>query len=363
MTRKLNFNAGPAGLPLPVLEEARDQFVDFRGTGMSLVEHGHRGKAYDAVHQEALALFAELLNLPKTHGALLLQGGASLQFAMLPLNFLPAGKSADYIVTGHWAKLAFSEAGKLGAVRKAADCANADKTYTRLPKPEEISLDANAAYVHMTSNNTIFGTEWSSLPDVKGARLVADMSSDILSRPIDAAKFSLIYAGAQKNLGPAGLTAVIVDRDWLKDARADVPDILRYQKHLDAQSLYHTPPVFAIYLFGLNLKWIKAQGGAAGMEARNRAKADALYGALDRLSGFYQAPVEKSARSWMNVVFRTPTPELDDAFASEAAKAGMEGLKGHRSAGGLRASLYNAVSPDDVKALVSFLDDFAKRKG
>lgn len=363
MTRKLNFNAGPAGLPLPVLEEAAKEFVDFHGTGMSLVEHSHRGKAYDGVHQEALALFAELLNLPKTHAVVLLQGGASLQFAMVPMNFLPAGKSADFLLTGHWSKTAFSEGGKVGIVRKAADSVNADKTYTRLPKPEEISLDAKAAYVHMTSNNTIFGTQWHALPDAKGMRLVSDMSSDILSRPVDAAKHSLIYAGAQKNLGPSGVTAVIVDRDWLKESRTDIPDILRYQKHLDAQSLYHTPPSFAVYLLGLNLKWIKSQGGAAGMEKRNKLKAETLYGALDRLSGFYKAPVEKAARSWMNVVFRTPSPELDELFCAEATKAGMEGLKGHRSAGGVRASLYNAVSPEDVRTLVAFMDDFAKRKG
>lgn len=359
MTRKINFNAGPAGLPLTVLEEARDQFVDFKGTGMSLVEHSHRGKAYDAVHQEALALFAELAGVPASHGVVLLQGGASLQFAMVPMNFLPAGKAADYIITGHWAKTAFSEASKIGTVRKAADSA----PYTRLPAPAEIKIGADAAYVHMTSNNTIFGTQWHALPDAKGRPLVSDMSSDILCRPLDVSKHALIYAGAQKNLGPSGLTVVVLDKEWLKSARQDIPDILRYQKHLDAQSLYHTPPSFAVYLFGLNLKWMKAQGGAAGMETRNRTKAETLYGALDRLSGFYKAPVEKSARSWMNVVFRTPSPELDDAFCAEAGKAGMEGLKGHRSAGGVRASLYNAVSPEDVKALVAFMDDFAKRKG
>jgi phosphoserine aminotransferase len=363
MTRKVNFNAGPAGLPLPVLEEAQAELVDFRGTGMSLMEHSHRGKAYEAVHAEAIALFAELLGLPKTHGVLLLQGGASLQFAMLPLNFLPPGKSADYLVTGHWAKKACSEAGLVGAVRKAADSADADKTYTRLPRAGEVSISADAAYAHMTSNNTIFGTQWHELPDAGGRPLVSDMSSDILSRPVDAAKHAMIYAGAQKNLGPSGLTVVAIDKDWLKEARADLPDILRYQKHLDANSLYHTPPSFAIYLFGLNLKWIKANGGAAGMAVRNEAKAGALYGALDRLSGFYKAPVEKAARSRMNVVFRTPSAELDDKFCAEAEKAGMTGLKGHRSTGGVRASLYNAVSSDDVKTLVAFMDDFAKRNG
>jgi phosphoserine aminotransferase len=363
MNRKINFNAGPAGLPLPVLEEAQKQFVNYSGTGMSILEHSHRGKAYDAVHQEALALFAELLQLPKNHGVILLQGGASLQFAMLPLNFLPSGRSADYILTGHWAKIAFSEASKVGTTRKAADSVGADKVYLRIPKADEISIDEKAAYVHMTSNNTIFGTQWHALPATKNVPLVADMSSDILSRPIEANKFNLIYAGAQKNLGPSGLTVVAVNRDWLSSSRTDIPDILRYKTHLNAQSLYHTPPSFAIYLFGLNLKWIKANGGAAGMQARNKAKADMLYGALDRLSGFYRAPVEKESRSLMNVVFRLPTPELDDLFCTEATKAGMEGLKGHRSAGGVRASLYNAVSESDVKTLVSFMDDFAKRKG
>ena len=363
MSRKINFNAGPAGLPLSVLEQAQAEFTDYRGTGMSILEHSHRGKAYETAHSEALALFAELLSLPPTHGVLALQGGASLQFAMLPLNFLPAGRSADYIVTGHWAKIAFAEAGRVGTVRKAADPVEADKRYLRLPRPEEIAIDPKAAYVHMTSNNTIYGTQWQSLPDAKGVPLVSDMSSDILSRPIDAARHHMIYAGAQKNLGPSGLTVVAINKDWLKESRTDLPDILRYQTHLDAKSLYHTPPTFAVYLFGLNLKWIKAHGGASGMEARNKTKADLLYGALDRLSGFYAAPVEKASRSRMNVVFRTPTPALDEEFCAEAEKAGMTGLKGHRSTGGVRASLYNAVSPEDVKTLVSFMDDFAKRNG
>ena len=363
ISRKINFNAGPAGLPLPVLEQAQSEFVDYHGTGMSIMEHSHRGKAYESAHTEALALFAELLDLPASHGVLALQGGASLQFAMLPMNFLPAGRSADYIVTGHWAKIALKEAGKVGTVRAAADSTGADKRYVRVPSASEISIDPKAAYVHMTSNNTIYGTQWSSLPDTKGLPLVSDMSSDILSRPIDAAKHALIYAGAQKNLGPSGLTIVAVNKDWLKDSRKDIPDILRYETHLTANSLYHTPPSFAVYLFGLNLRWIKANGGAAGMEKRNKAKAELLYGVLDRLSGFYKAPVEKASRSCMNVVFSTPTPALDDAFAAEAEKAGMTGLKGHRSAGGLRASLYNAVSPEDAQTLTTFMEDFAKRNG
>ena len=363
MSRKINFNAGPAGLPLAVLEQAQSEFMDYQGTGMSILEHSHRGKAYETAHGEALALFAELLGLPSTHGVIALQGGASLQFAMLPMNFLPAGRSADYLVTGHWAKLAFAEAGRVGTTRKAADSAEADSRFLRLPRPNEIAIDPKAVYVHMTSNNTIFGTQWRELPDAKGVPLVSDMSSDILSRPIDAGRHHMIYAGAQKNLGPSGLTVVAVNKDWLKEARTDIPEILRYRTHLDAKSLHHTPPSFAVYLFGLNLKWIKAHGGTVGMEARNKTKADLLYGALERLSGFYTAPVEKASRSRMNVVFRLPTSDLDEIFCAEAEKAGMTGLKGHRSAGGVRASLYNAVSPDDVKELVRFIDDFARRKG
>jgi phosphoserine aminotransferase len=361
--RKINFNAGPAGLPLPVLEEAQAELVDFAGTGMSIMEHSHRGKAYDRVHEQALADFSELMALPKSHAPLVLQGGASLQFAMLALNFLKPGRSADYLLTGHWSKLAMQEASRLGTVRTAADAFGPDKRCTRIPKAEEISIDPTAVYAHLTSNNTIFGTQWHAWPDAKGVPLVADMSSDILSRPVDSGRFSLIYAGAQKNLGPSGLTVVAVNREWLREARTDIPDILRYSVHAEAKSLYHTPPTFAVYLFGRVLQWMKANGGAAGMEERNKAKAELLYGTLDRLSGFYKAPVEKAARSWMNVVYRTPTPEQDELFCAEAEKAGMTGLKGHRSAGGVRASLYNAVSLDDVKALVSFMDDFAKRKG
>ncbi|MDE2490418.1 MAG: 3-phosphoserine/phosphohydroxythreonine transaminase [Elusimicrobia bacterium] len=362
MTRKIVFNAGPSALPLPVLERAKEELLDFEGTGLSILEHSHRGKAFTRVSEETLALFSELMELPKTHSALFVQGGASLQFAMLAMNFLKPGASADYLVTGHWAKLALQEARRLGTARAAADCAEKG-AYVRLPRAGELALDPKAAYVHLTTNNTIFGTQWAEYPDVKGVPLVADMSSDILSRPAQASKFALIYAGAQKNLGPAGLALVAVNRDWLKQARTDVPDILRYQIHLDKQSLYHTPPTFAVYLAGLVLKWIKENGGAVGMAKRNEEKAGLLYGALDRLSGFYRAPVAKEARSRMNVVFRLPSEELDEAFVAEAGKAGMTGLKGHRSTGGVRASLYNAVSRRDVETLVSFMDDFARKRG
>ncbi len=361
--RKLNFNAGPAALPLPVLERAQRELLDFEGTGISILEHSHRGKDYDRVHEEVLSLFTELMALPKSHCALLVQGGASLQFAMLPMNFLKSGRSADYLVTGYWAKLAFEEAQRVGKARAACDTAGPGGQHTRIPSSKDISLDAKAAYVHITTNNTLYGTQWRELPDSKGVPLVADMSSDILSRPVDAGRLALIYAGAQKNLGPAGLALIALERDWLKEARADLPDILSYAVHLKAKSIYHTPPTFAVYLVGLQLKWIKDNGGAPGMEKRNIAKADLLYATLDRLKGFYRAPVETASRSLMNVVFHLPSPDLDDAFCAEAAKEGIVGMKGHRNVGGMRVSLYNAISLSDVKTLSSFMDAFAKRRG
>ncbi len=361
--RKINFNAGPAALPLPVLEQAQKELLDFKGTGISILEHSHRGKDYDLVHEEVLALFSELMGLPKSHSALIVQGGASLQFAMLPMNCLRAGQSADYAVTGHWARLAYEEALRVGAARAACDTAGLDGKHTRIPRPDELLIDPKAAYLHITTNNTIFGTQWRTLPDTKGVPLVADMCSDILSRPVDASKFALIYAGAQKNLGPAGLALIAVNRDWLKTARTDLPDILSYAVHLEARSIYHTPPTFAVYLVGLQLKWIKANGGAAGMEKRNSAKAELLYGTIDRLKDFYRAPVEKTSRSQMNAVFHTPSPELDDLFCADAEKEGIAGVRGHRSAGGMRVSLYNAITLDDVRTLAVFMDAFAKRRG
>lgn len=361
--RKISFNAGPAALPLPVLEQAQRELLDFRGTGLSILEHSHRGQDYERVHEETLSLFAELMDLPRSHSPIMVQGGASLQFAMLPMNFLKPGHSADYAVTGHWARLAYEEARRVGAARAACDTAGPDGKHARIPRPDELLLDPKAAYFHITTNNTIFGTQWHALPDSKGVPLVADMCSDILSRPVDAAKFALIYAGAQKNLGPAGLALIAVDRDWLKTARTDLPDILSYAVHLEARSIYHTPPTFAVYLVGLQLKWIKENGGPAGMEKRNRAKAELLYGTLDRLKGCYSAPAEKESRSLMNAVFRTPSPELDDLFCLEAEKEGLVGMKGHRAAGGMRVSLYNAISLDDVKALTSFMESFAQRRG
>jgi phosphoserine aminotransferase len=361
--RVINFNAGPAGLPLPALERARDEFIDFQGSGMSILEHSHRGKEYEGVHDEAIAQLTRLLGIPDTHQVLFLQGGASLQFAMVPMNFLSKDGSADYILTGTWSEKALDEAKVLGTPRVAASTVGPDKRYTRIPKQSELQLDPKAAYVHITSNNTIFGTQWHAFPNVGSVPLVADMSSDFLWRPTDVTRFALLYAGAQKNLGPSGVTVVIIRKDFMAKGRKDLPKILKYSTFAENNSLYNTPPTFAIYLMRNVLAWIEEQGGLVGMERRNVAKAEMLYAALDRMSGFYRAPVEKAARSTMNIVFRLPSEALDDAFVSQAKKQRMVGLKGHRSAGGIRVSAYNAVSQDDIRALVSFMEEFARTNG
>ncbi len=361
--RVINFNAGPAALPLPALEQARDELLDFRGTGMSIMEHSHRGKAYEAVHQEASALLGKLLNLPATHQVLFLTGGASTQFALVPLNFLSPGRSADYVLTGGWSEKALDEAKLVGSTRVAASTRLADGRYTRVPSQAEVQLDSSAAYVHTTSNNTLFGTQFHAWLDTGAVPHVCDMSSDFLWRPTDLSRFHLVYAGAQKNLGPSGVVVVVVRRDWLQAARTDIPKIFRYATHAETDSLYNTPPTFAIYLVRNVLQWIDREGGLGAMEARNRAKADALYGALDARSGFYTAPVERGSRSVMNIVFRTPSEALDAKLVAQAEKAGLVGLKGHRLTGGLRASTYNAVSLQDVETLVSFLASFAQANG
>ncbi len=361
--RAINFNAGPAGLPLPALERARDEFIEFQGSGMSILEHSHRGKEYESVHDEAIALLVRLLEIPETHQVLFLQGGASLQFAMVPMNFLPEDGSADYVLTGTWSEKALDEAKLVGNPRVAATTIGPDKRYTRIPRQAELQLDPKAAFVHITSNNTIFGTQWHAWPQVGSVPLVADMSSDFLWRPTDVSRFGLIYAGAQKNLGPSGVTVVVIRKDLMAKGRKGIPKILRYTTFAENNSLYNTPPTFAIYLMRNVLAWIEAQGGLVAMERRNNEKAEILYGALDRMSGFYRAPVEEAARSTMNIVFRLPTEELDDRFVAEAKKQRMVGLKGHRSAGGIRVSAYNAVSPENIRTLVSFMESFAKANG
>jgi phosphoserine aminotransferase len=359
MARALNFNAGPAALPLQALERAQAELIEFEGTGMSIMEHSHRGKAYEAVHREAIALVRELLGVSDDYHVLFLQGGASQQFAMLPMNLLPAGKSADYVLTGAWSQKAFKEAKLVGTARIAATT-EVDKKFSRIPEQRELDLDAGAAYVHITSNNTIFGSQWQSFPDVGGVPLVADMSSDIMWRPVDVSKFALIYAGAQKNLGPSGVTLVIARKDLVASARSDIPTIFQYRTHADNDSLYNTPPTFGIYILRNVLAVLKQQGGLAAVERVNRDKADLLYAAIDARGDFYRCPVERGSRSTMNVVFNLPTPELEAEFVSAAQKRGMIGLKGHRSVGGIRASLYNAVTREWVAALVDFMNDFHK---
>jgi phosphoserine aminotransferase len=359
MARTINFNAGPAALPLGALERAQKELLDLGGTGMSVMEHSHRGKAYEAVHNEAIALLKELLGVPDNYDILLLQGGASQQFAVIPMNLLPQGKSADYVLTGVWSQKAYKEAKVLGTARVACSTEK-DKRFTRVPAQNELDLDANAAYVHITSNNTIFGSQWSEFPNVGNVPLIADMSSDIASHPIDVSKFGLIYAGAQKNLGPSGLAVVIVRKDLVEAGREDIPVIFQYRTHSENNSLYNTPPTFSVYLLRNVLAELKANGGLSAIEKINREKAKLLYDAIEARSDVFNAPVEKGSRSTMNVVFTLSTPELEAEFLAEAKKRGMEGLKGHRLVGGMRASIYNAVSREWVATLADLIMSFKK---
>jgi phosphoserine aminotransferase len=361
MTRTMNFNPGPACLPLPVLEAAQREFLDFGGSGMSVLEVSHRSPEYDKVHTETSALMRELLGLGDDYHVIFLGGGASTQFAMLALNLLGDDKVGDYLVTGSWSKKALKE-GKIIGVANVAATTEVDGKFTRVPKPEECKFTPGAAYVHLTSNNTIAGTQWHTFPETE-APLIADMSSDLLWRPFDAKKFSLIYAGAQKNLGPAGVTVVILKNDLLGRCAEGLPTMLSYKTHVEKQSLFNTPPCFAIYLVNKVLHWVKDQGGLAAMERQNRAKGELLYGTIDKHAGFFRAPVEKESRSFMNVVFRLPSEELEKKFVAEGKERRMNGLKGHRSVGGIRVSTYNAVSLEWVKAVTDFMEDFVKRNG
>ncbi len=362
MNRVHNFGAGPGALPLEVVETAQKELLDFQGTGMSIMEMSHRSKEYDAVHQEAMANVKELLGLGDNFKVLFVGGGASTQFAMVPMNLLGGDKSADYVVTGHWSEGAVKEAKLFGKVNIAATTKEND-TYTRIPKQDELKLDPSAVYVHVTSNNTIYGTQWASFPETGNVPIVCDMSSDFLSRPIPAEKFGLIYAGAQKNMGPAGVTVVVVREDVLGQCRQDLPTMLKYTTHASKDSLYNTPPVFPIYVSNLVLRWIKAKGGLAGVQRENEAKGKAIYGAIDESGGFYRGPVAKDSRSLMNVVFRLPSEELEAKFIAEGKKQSFVGMKGHRSTGGIRVSTYNAVPLASVQAVVSFMKEFARTNG
>jgi phosphoserine aminotransferase len=358
--RIFNFSAGPAVLPRPVLEEAQRDLVALPGVGMSVLEISHRSKAFDKIIAEAEAGIRELGVVPADYKVLFLQGGASLQFSMVPMNLLPQGGTADYIVTGVWSQKAVKEAKRHGTVHVAGTTEAGN--FTRVPARNELTFSANPAYVHVTSNNTIYGTQWRDMPDVGPAPLVCDASSDIFSRPIDTSRYGLIYAGAQKNLGPSGVTLVIVRDDLVKRSPASLPTMLSYAVQAENGSLYNTPPVFGIYILGLVARWLKGMGGLAAIESLNERKAAKLYAEIDR-TGFYRGHAESGSRSRMNVTFRLPSEALENDFAKASTAAGLDGLKGHRSVGGLRASIYNAFPEEGIDALVDFMREFERTRG
>jgi len=360
MSRKLNFYAGPSTLPIEVLEELKNNIADYHGEGYSIVEASHRGKVYDQLHNETVDLLKELMGIPEGYSVLFLGGGATLQFSMVPMNMLSAGKTADYVNSGAWGGKAVKDAKKVGKVNVLFD--GKDSNYSSLPSASEVEPSADSAYVHITSNETIGGLQWKEWPSTGDTPLVADMSSDILSRPVPVEKFAVIYAGAQKNLGPAGATIVIIRDDVWKNAPSDLTAYLSYKTHAEKNSLYNTPPVFSIWGINLVLKWIKKHGGAEAMAERAAKKSQLLYNAIEESDGFYRCPVDPHNRSTMNVVFRLPSEELEAKFIKEAEARGMLGLKGHRDIGGCRASIYNSVPPKDVEALVEFMKSFAKQQ-
>lgn len=360
MSRVYNFSAGPAMLPESVLKQAQEEMLDWHTSGMCVAEMSHRGKEFMAIAAEAEADLRDLLAVPPNYKILFLQGGASLQFAMVPMNLMRGMESADYINTGSWSKKAIAEARHYGNANVVATT-EAEK-FNRAPAQAELSLAGDAAYVHYTPNETIEGVEFPYVPAVGDKPLVADMSSTLLSRPIDVSRFGLIYAGAQKNIGPAGLTIVIVRDDLIGQPLAGTPTMLNYKIHIDNDSMYNTPPTYAWYLAGLVFKWLKGLGGLDAMAEVNRRKAGLLYEAIDA-SDFYKNPVQPASRSWMNVPFTLPSPELDDVFLKEAKSHGLVTLKGHRSVGGMRASIYNAMPEEGVQALVAFMKEFERKNG
>jgi phosphoserine aminotransferase len=359
-TRIHNFSAGPAVLPLPVLEQAQRDLISLPGVGMSVMEISHRSKTFEDLLNTAIADIRALANVPDNYKILMLQGGATLQFSMVPMNLLTAGRSADYIDTGSWADKAVKEAKKVGNVNVVAST-KADG-YARIPRQDELKLTPSAAYVHITTNNTIEGTEWKAPPDVGEPPLVADASSDIFSGPIDVSRFGLIYAGAQKNLGPSGVTLVIIREDLLARSTDAVPIMLNYKVHADNNSLYNTPNTFGIYILGLTMKWLRSIGGLDGIARINQRKASRLYAEIDR-TGFYRGTAQRESRSLMNVTFRLPDEQLEKMFEKEATAAGLDGLKGHRSVGGMRASIYNAFPEEGIEALVGFMREFERKHG
>ena len=356
LKRVYNFNPGPATLPLEVLQEAQAEFLNFDNSGMSIIEISHRAKPYEKIHNQAKADILELMQLGEDYEVLFIQGGASLQFAMIPLNFATKENPGSYAVTGTFAKNAYKEAKNLGVAEIAASTEN--ENFRRVPTQAELKISQNAAYFHICNNNTIFGTEYHYIPETGNVPLFADMSSDMLSRPYDFKKFSLIYAGVQKNLGPAGVVVVVAKKSLIEKSLETLPTMLRYDTFYKKNSLYNTPPAFSIYIVGKVVRWIKNQGGLAEMARRNAKKAEILYAAIDDSNGFYKGHAEKDSRSFMNVTFRLPNEELESKFVAQALENNLSGVKGHRSVGGMRASIYNAMTLEGVETLADFMKKF-----
>ena len=359
--RVFNFNPGPATLPLEVLERVQEEFLDYRGTGMSIMESSHRSPEFDEINARATSLLRELMGIPDGYHVLFLQGGASLQFAMVPMNFLRDEESGDYVHTGIWSKKAIKEANIVGRARVAGS--SEEESFTRIPEDNEIEIDPRARYVHITSNNTIYGTQWHRLPITRHVPLICDASSDILSRTIDVSRFGLIYAGAQKNLGPSGVTVVIIRDDLIEAGRDDIPTLLQYRTQAAKDSLFNTPNSFGIYFLKCYLEFVHGRGGVPAVEQLNFRKQELLYQTIDGSEGFYRGTVARGSRSWMNATMRLPHEALEKQFIGEATENGLAGLKGHRSVGGVRVSMYNAMSLAGIETLIQFMKDFAIRNG
>jgi phosphoserine aminotransferase len=358
MARVFNFNPGPSTLPLDVLKKVQEELIDYKGTGMSIIESSHRSPEYDEINESAISLAREIFGLGDDYHVLFMTGGASSQFALIPLNFMGEGQMGAYVDTGTWSTKAIKEANIIGKAHLAGS--SKDDGYTFIPKQDQLDIPSDAAYLHITTNNTIKGTQYHYTPDSKGLPLMADMSSDIASRQMDYTKFDLVYAGAQKNLGPSGVTLVLIKDSLLQKAKTDLPSMFMYKTYADKKSLYNTPPSFSVYVLKLVLEWIKGQGGLAGVEKVNRAKQERIYQMLDLNPDYFKGTVQKDSRSWMNITLRMPTEDLEKKFIAEAKAAGFVGLKGHRSVGGVRVSLYNAMPLEGAEKLAEFMDKFKK---
>lgn len=357
--RAYNFNAGPSAIPLSVLEKAQSELTDFQGTGMSIMELSHRSNDYETVHNAAIERLTKLYNIPENYEILFLQGGASTQFATIPMNFLTPETEANYVMTGSWSEKAIKEANLFGKTKISAS--SEENQYRYIPTLAQADVDQKDAYVHITTNNTIYGTQWQTFPETNDVPLIADMSSDIMSKPVDIEQFDLIYAGAQKNLGPSGITVVIIKKDLLEKANTNIPTMFQYKTHAKANSLYNTPPTFGIYMLGEVLKWIEELGGLKAVAKNNEEKAALIYNVIDESNGFYVGHAEKESRSLMNITFRLKDESLEKQFLDEAKEAGFVGLNGHRSVGGCRASTYNAVPYETCKALSEFMTTFIEQ--